>query len=61
MADEDQPPQPFKGFTVICGACGGADICLKDERKCGSEETGPWGSLEIICRSCGAKCAVETL
>ncbi len=59
MADEDQPPQPFKGFTVICDKCGGKDVFMRDGRRCGSEETGAWGSLELICRGCGATCEVS--
>lgn len=55
----DPPTQPIPGFRIVCEKCGGADIQVQDSRQQGSEETGTRGSIDLYCRGCGNRAAVQ--
>ena len=40
------------GFRIICVRCGSGDIKLTNDLAV-SEDTGPWGSIQLVCQNCG--------
>ncbi len=47
-------------FKITCAKCGCDNVYIDDSRGW-SEETGPWGSIDLICRGCGNDQDVDDL
>lgn len=45
------------GFTIICDKCGSKEIYTEDSTGY-SEESGAWGSYELVCNKCGNRCSI---
>lgn len=59
IGPNDPPEQPATGFAITCEKCGGKNIYINNGIQHGSEETGDWGSVYLVCRSCGHSASIH--
>ena len=55
MDEEDQIDYTasfYPGFTITCGKCGSQSVRIKNDMGW-SEESGSFGSIDLLCDECG--------
>lgn len=48
----DADGRVIDGFTIVCESCKSTNVSIEDNVRHGSEWTGIYGSVDILCRNC---------
>ncbi len=59
--EQDQVKLDEKKFEIKCTACGCTRCEIVNDLRWGSEQTGGWGEIEIVCPDCKAREEIYSL